>query len=83
LIAMLFVIDSERVLQVGYIPIPRIEYTDESLDLIVENLTLSGRNLFPNYVTMEAHNFLKFSPCSAISDQHHHEFTFYVRSNPG
>ena len=61
--------------QVGYIPIPRIEYTDESLDLVVENLTLSGRNLFPNYVTMEAHNFIKFSPYNAISDQQHHEFT--------
>ncbi|KZP06198.1 hypothetical protein FIBSPDRAFT_966643 [Athelia psychrophila] len=35
-------------LNVGYIPIPRIECTDDTLDLIVENLTLSGRNLFPN-----------------------------------
>jgi hypothetical protein len=32
---------------VGYIPIPRIEYTDDALDLVIENLTLSGRNLFP------------------------------------
>lgn len=47
-------------------PIPRIEYTDESLDLVVENLALSGRNLFPNVVSMEAHNFMKFSPYNAI-----------------
>lgn len=33
--------------RVGYIPIPRIEYTDDGLDLVLENLTLSGRNLFP------------------------------------
>ena len=33
--------------KVGYIPIPRVEYTDDSLDLVLENLTLSGRNLFP------------------------------------
>ena len=33
--------------RIGYIPIPRIEYTDDSLDLVLENLTLSGRNLFP------------------------------------
>jgi tryptophanase len=32
---------------VGYIPIPRAEYTDDHLDLVIENLTLSGRNLFP------------------------------------
>lgn len=33
--------------RIGYVPIPRIEYTDDSLDLVVENLTLSGPNLFP------------------------------------
>lgn len=36
--------------KIGYIPIPRVEYTDDSLDLVLENLTLSGRNLFPKYV---------------------------------
>lgn len=28
--------------EAGYIAIPRIEYTDDKLDLVVENLTLSG-----------------------------------------
>ncbi|KAF8173636.1 hypothetical protein BJ912DRAFT_1024850 [Pholiota molesta] len=58
--------------QIGYIPIPRIEYTDDSLDLVVENLTLSGRNLLPNIVELEAHNFVRFSPYSAIQDDHRH-----------
>ncbi|KIJ58511.1 hypothetical protein HYDPIDRAFT_171253 [Hydnomerulius pinastri MD-312] len=62
-------------LQIGYVPIPRVEYTDDALDLVVENLTLQGRNLFPNFMSLEAHNFLKFSPYNAISDEHHHEFT--------
>lgn len=56
-------------------PIPRIEYTDDSLDLVVENLTLQGRNLFPNVVSIEAHNYMKFSPYNAIKDENHHEFT--------
>ncbi|KAI0360398.1 hypothetical protein OH77DRAFT_678973 [Trametes cingulata] len=60
--------------QVGYVPIPRIEYTDDTLDLVIENLALSGRNLFPNIVSMEAHNFIKFSPYNAIKDENHHEF---------
>ncbi|KAL7283990.1 hypothetical protein ACG7TL_001263 [Trametes sanguinea] len=60
--------------QVGYVPIPRIEYTDDTLDLVIENLALSGRNLFPNVVSMEAHNFIKFSPYNAIKDENHHEF---------
>ena len=53
--------------QVGYVPIPRIEYTDEALDLVIENLALSGRNLFPNLVSMEAHNYVRFSPYNAIT----------------
>ncbi|KAI0077531.1 hypothetical protein K474DRAFT_1661627 [Panus rudis PR-1116 ss-1] len=61
--------------QVGYVPIPRIEYTDDSLDIVIENLALSGRNLFPNVVSIEAHNFVKFSPYNAIKDESHHDFT--------
>ena len=52
--------------QVGYVPIPRIEYTDDALDIVIENLALSGKNLFPNIVSLEAHNFIKFSPYNAI-----------------
>jgi hypothetical protein len=58
--------------KVGYIPIPRIKYTDDTLNLIIENLALSGCNLLPN---IEAYNFIKFSPYSAITDEQHHEFT--------
>ena len=59
--------------QVGYIPIPRIEYTDDALDLVIENLTLSGKNLLPNIISMTAKNYFKFSPYSVINDQAEHE----------
>jgi len=36
---------------------------------------LSWWNLFPNIVTLEAHNFIKFSPYNAITDEQHHKFT--------
>jgi len=62
--------------EVGYIPIPRVEYSDESLDLVVENLTLQGRNLFPNIVKFEAFNFIKFSPYNAIEDDYRHKISF-------
>ncbi|KAJ7807352.1 hypothetical protein B0H14DRAFT_3091268 [Mycena olivaceomarginata] len=64
--------------KVGYIPIPRVEYTDNSLDLVVENLTLSGRHLLPNIVEVEAHNYMRFSPYEPKSagDAGRHEFTF-------
>ncbi|KAJ7495133.1 hypothetical protein FB451DRAFT_1477676 [Mycena latifolia] len=62
---------------VGYVPIPRVEYTDAALDLVIENLTLSGRNLFPNVVEIEAHNYVKFSPYGkGAGDAARHEVTF-------
>ncbi|KAJ7084656.1 hypothetical protein B0H15DRAFT_888282 [Mycena belliarum] len=64
--------------KVGYIPIPRVEYTDDAFDVVVENLTLSGRHLFPNVVEIEAHNLVRFSPyaAKAAGDASTHEFTF-------
>ena len=59
--------------QVGYVPIPRIEYTDDALDLVIENLTLSGKNLLPNVITMSAKNYFRFSPYSMINDHSEHE----------
>ncbi|KAG7087026.1 hypothetical protein E1B28_013005 [Marasmius oreades] len=58
----------------GYIPIPRIEYTDEAADLVVENLTLSGRNLFPNVIEVEMKNWLRwetFDKQDKSKDPHH------------
>ncbi|KAK0451135.1 uncharacterized protein EV420DRAFT_1561072 [Desarmillaria tabescens] len=65
--------------KVGYIPIPRIEYMDDSVNIVVENLTLSGRNLFPNIVSIEAHNYMTFSPYSVIqegTEESRHEIKF-------
>ncbi|KDR76026.1 hypothetical protein GALMADRAFT_459480 [Galerina marginata CBS 339.88] len=33
------------------------QYINDSLDFVVENLTLQGRNLFPNTVQFGAHSF--------------------------
>lgn len=63
--------------QIGYIPIPRAEYSDDKIDLVIENLVLSGPNLFPNVVELEANNHFKFSPYPSITntlDTHHHVF---------
>ncbi|KAJ3907523.1 hypothetical protein F5879DRAFT_941470 [Lentinula edodes] len=46
--------------RIGLVPIPRIEYTDDSLDLVLENLTLSAQNLFPNLVEVEVKNWARF-----------------------
>lgn len=40
---------------IKYIPIPRIEYSDPTVDLILENLIIEGDNLTPNSVGFENH----------------------------
>jgi hypothetical protein len=50
---------------------------DNAIDLVIENLTLSGHNLFPNVVSRPTKEiFIKFSPYPDITDGQHHEFTF-------
>ncbi|KAK4051027.1 hypothetical protein OIV83_003156 [Microbotryomycetes sp. JL201] len=59
---------------IGYVPIPRIEYTDEQVDLVIENLTLESANLLPNVIELEARNYFKLSPYSEIKDVTKHSF---------
>ncbi|KAK4699364.1 hypothetical protein P7C70_g6896, partial [Phenoliferia sp. Uapishka_3] len=82
---------------VGYIPIPRIEYTDGQIDAVIENLTLESQNLLPNIFEFEARNYFKVSPYDAIQDQSKHSFwvsfsqihcdlkdvAFYIRKKTG
>ncbi|WVQ82003.1 hypothetical protein IAT38_004130 [Cryptococcus sp. DSM 104549] len=63
--------------QVGYVPIPRAEYSDPNIDLVIEGLVLSGPNLFPNIVHIESFNSFTFSPYQQINktmDNQHHKF---------
>lgn len=64
----------QLVSRIGYIPLPRIEYTDSSWDFVVENLTLSGKNLLPNIVSLETHNFWRFSPYEKLGDESRYRF---------
>lgn len=59
--------------RIGAIPIPRIEYTDPMIDIVIENLVLQGKNLLPNYVTFEAYNYFKYSPYNLIKNNHKHD----------
>lgn len=60
---------------IGHIPIPRAEYSDEKIDLVIENLVLQGSNLAPNVVEVASNNHFKFSPYDSIPDAQHHIVT--------
>lgn len=60
---------------IGYVPIPRAEYSDDKIDLVIENLVLQGANLAPNVVEIASNNHFKFSPYDNIPDSQHHVIT--------
>lgn len=65
--------------QVGYVPIPRAEYSDKNIDLVVENLVLQGANLWPNIIEVDIHNHFGFSPYDRINqmqDENYHRVRF-------
>lgn len=46
------------------------------MDLVIENLTMEGSNILPNIISVDAHNYLEFSPYDAIPDHDNHDFKF-------
>lgn len=60
--------------QVGYVPIPRVEYTDATVDLVIENLTLESQNILPNILEIEVKNYFKLSPYNNVQDRNKHSF---------
>ncbi|KAF2665193.1 hypothetical protein BT63DRAFT_448440 [Microthyrium microscopicum] len=48
-----------------YIPIPRLEYSDPMVDLIVENLIIESDNLTPNVFELGSDNHFKWGRTSA------------------
>ncbi|KAF3388708.1 hypothetical protein F1880_004178 [Penicillium rolfsii] len=45
---------------VRYIPIPRIEVSDPTVDVVVENLTIESDNLMPNVVEFGSDNYFRW-----------------------
>lgn len=45
---------------VQYIPVPRIEYSDNMVDAIVENLVIEGDNLTPNSIEFGSDNYWRW-----------------------
>ncbi|GJN92734.1 hypothetical protein Rhopal_005772-T1 [Rhodotorula paludigena] len=59
---------------IGYIPVPRAEYTSNDVDLVIENLTLETANLLPNIFEIESRNYWKLSPYDNLGDTSKHAF---------
>ncbi len=54
------VIIPEFLINVRYIPIPRIEYSDPTIDVVVENLVVESDNLTPNVLEFTSNNYWRW-----------------------
>ncbi|KAK9467998.1 hypothetical protein V1512DRAFT_124806 [Lipomyces arxii] len=54
------VILPEMLEKVRYVPLPRIEYTDHMIDVVVENLILESSNLMPNLLEIRNRSYMKW-----------------------
>lgn len=45
---------------IRYVPIPRIEFSDNMIDAVVENLVIEGDNLAPNVLEFGSDNYWKW-----------------------
>jgi hypothetical protein len=59
----------QRVVEVSYNPNSRVEYTGNVIDLAVEIMMLSGRNLLPNIMSIEVHTLPGYlTVCEIVAD---------------
>jgi Family of unknown function (DUF5923) len=45
---------------VRYVPVPRTEFSDDTMDAIVENLVIESDNLMPNVLEIENYNHFRW-----------------------
>ncbi|KAI1150745.1 hypothetical protein F4825DRAFT_425446 [Nemania diffusa] len=62
---------------VAYIPIPRIEYSDDQMDAIVENLVLESDNFMPNVLEVTSDNFFRWGR-KKLASRHKNSFDVKV-----
>lgn len=55
----------------GYIPIPRIEFSDPTMDVVIENLIIESDNLTPNLLELYAENTARWGRKSIANKNHH------------
>ncbi|ETS64374.1 hypothetical protein PaG_01227 [Moesziomyces aphidis] len=64
----------ELLSHVGLVPLPRIEYTDKQVDLVIENLAIDLLNILPSQIEIDIRNHFKLSQFDKLGDRHQHSF---------
>ncbi|KAF1815544.1 hypothetical protein P152DRAFT_188737 [Eremomyces bilateralis CBS 781.70] len=62
---------------VRYVPIPRIEFSDSQVDVVVENLIIESDNLAPNVVEFTSDNYFRWGR-KKIASRNKNQVTLHV-----
>lgn len=81
---------------VAYIPVPRIEYSDTTVDAVIENLVLESDNFMPNLLEVHSQNHMRWGRKKVSSSKKHafevkvsgvqmdlRDVSFYVKKKQG
>ncbi|KAJ8100768.1 hypothetical protein POJ06DRAFT_111354 [Lipomyces tetrasporus] len=60
-----------------FVPLPRIEYTNPEIDVVVENLVIESGDFFPNLIDIQNHSFMRWGR-KAFSKGGHASFVVKV-----
>jgi len=55
---------------VRYIPIPRIEYQDADIDLVIENLVFESDNFLPDRIRIDSNSHAEFTNAYSFDSQY-------------
>jgi len=63
---------------VRYIPIPRIEYQDADIDLVIENLVFESDNFLPSKVRIDSNSHAEFTSAYTFESEYSNTATIHV-----
>ena len=63
---------------VRYIPIPRIEYQDADVDLVIENLVFESDNFLPSKIRVDANTHAEFTSAYTFESEYRNSTTVYI-----
>jgi len=63
---------------VRYIPIPRIEYQDVDIDLVIENLVFESDNFLPSRVRVDSNTRAEFTSAYTFESEYSNTTTVHI-----
>jgi hypothetical protein len=63
---------------VRYVPIPRIEYQDADIDLVIENLVFESDNFLPSKVRVNSNAHIEFTNAYTFESEYSNTTTVHI-----